>query len=100
MNLASIAGTIPTPGLAAYGAAKAALISLTRSLAREEAHAGVRVTALCPAFVDTPMTTWTGIAPAEMIQPEDCAELVRALLRLSPAARVPVVVVERAGDDV
>jgi hypothetical protein len=35
-----------------------------------------------------------------MIQPEDCAELVRALLRMSPAARVPVVVVERAGDEV
>lgn len=100
VNLASIAGTIPTPGLAVYGAAKAALISLSRSLAREEADAGVRVTALCPAFVDTPMTTWTGIDAAEMIQPEDCAELVRALLRLSPAARVPVVVVERAGDDV
>jgi hypothetical protein len=33
-----------------------------------------------------------------MIQPEDCAEIVRSLLRLSPAARVPVVVVERAGD--
>jgi 3-oxoacyl-[acyl-carrier protein] reductase len=100
VNLASIAGTIPTPGLAAYGAAKAALISLSRSLAREEADAGVRVTALCPAFVDTPMATWTGLDPADMIQPEDCAELVRALLRLSPAARVPVVVVERAGEEV
>ena len=100
VNLASIAGTIPTPGLASYGAAKAALISLTRSLAREEVEAGVRVTALCPAFVDTPMTTWTGIDGGEMIQPEDCAELVRALLRMSPAARVPVVVIERAGDDV
>ena len=100
VNLASIAGTIPTPGLATYGAAKAALVSLSRSLAREEAEAGVRVTALCPAFVDTPMTTWTGIDSGEMIQPEDCAELVRALLRMSPAARVPVVVVERAGDDV
>jgi hypothetical protein len=33
-----------------------------------------------------------------MIQPEDCAEIVRTLLHLSPAARVPVVVIERAGD--
>jgi NAD(P)-dependent dehydrogenase (short-subunit alcohol dehydrogenase family) len=97
VNLASIAGTIPTPGLASYGAAKAALIALTRSLDREEADAGVRVTALCPGFVDTPMATWTGLEADEMIQPEDCAELVRALLRLSPAARVPVVVVERVG---
>ena len=36
INLASIAGTIPTPGLAVYGATKAALISFTRSLNREE----------------------------------------------------------------
>ena len=100
VNLASIAGTIPTPGLATYGAAKAALIALTRSLVREERDTGVRATALCPAFVDTPMTTWTGLEAAEMIQPEDCAEVVRSLLRLSPAARVPVVVIERAGDDV
>ena len=98
VNLASIAGTIPTPGLASYGAAKAALISLTRSLAREEEDSGVRVTALCPGFVDTPMAEWTGLPGDEMIQVEDCAELVRALLRLSPAARVPVVVIERAGD--
>ena len=100
VNLASIAGTIPTPGLATYGASKAALISLTRSLVREESDTGVRVTALCPGFVDTPMAAWTGIEGAELIQPEDCAEIVRSLLRLSPAARVPVVVVERAGDDV
>jgi NAD(P)-dependent dehydrogenase (short-subunit alcohol dehydrogenase family) len=100
VNLASIAGTIPTPGLAAYGAAKAALISLTRSLAREEADAGVRVTAICPGFVDTPMASWTGLETEQMIQPEDCAEIVRSLLRLSPAARVPLVMIERAGDEV
>lgn len=100
INLASIAGTVPTPGLSAYGATKAALIALTRSLDREEADAGVRFTALCPAFVDTPMTTWTGIPGEKMIAPEDCSEIVRALLRLSPYARVPVVVIERAGDTV
>lgn len=100
VNLASIAGTIPTPSLAAYGATKAALIALTRTLDREEAASGVRATALCPGFVDTPMTTWTGIPTEEMITPEDCAEIVRALLRLSPHARVPVVVLERAGGEV
>jgi NAD(P)-dependent dehydrogenase (short-subunit alcohol dehydrogenase family) len=97
VNLASIAGTMPTPGLASYGAAKAALVSLTRSLDREEADNGVRATAICPEFVDTPMAAWTGLPGEEMIQPEDCAEVVRALLRLSPAARVPVVVIERVG---
>ena len=98
VNLASIAGTIPTPGLAAYGASKAGLISLTHSLNRELDEDGIRVCAICPGFVDTPMAEWTGLPGEEMIQPEDCAEVVRMLLRLSPAARVPQVVIERLGD--
>ncbi len=98
VNVASIAGTVPTPDLGVYGASKAALIALTRTLSREEESTGVRATALCPAFVDTPMAEWAGLEPEAMIQPEDCAELVRALLRLSPAVRVPVIVVERSGD--
>ncbi len=76
------------------------MISLSRSLDREEAESGVRVTAICPGFVDTPMAAWTGLPGEKMIQPEDCAEIVRALLRLSPHARVPVVIVERAGEAV
>ena len=100
LTLASIAGTIPTPGLSIYGATKAALIAWTNSLNREEAEHGIRATALCPAFVATPMTDWTGLAAEEMIQPEDIVELSRALLRLSPKARVPTIVVERVGDEV
>jgi NAD(P)-dependent dehydrogenase (short-subunit alcohol dehydrogenase family) len=57
----------------------------------------VRATAICPGFVDTPMAAWTGMPSEEMIQPEDCGEIVRALLRLSPAARIPQVVIERLG---
>jgi NAD(P)-dependent dehydrogenase (short-subunit alcohol dehydrogenase family) len=100
LTLASIAGTIPTPGLSIYGATKAALIAWTNSLNREEADHGIRATALCPAFVATPMTDWTGLSGEEMIQPEDIVELSRALLRLSPKARVPAIVVERVGDEV
>ena len=97
VNLASIAGTLPTPGLATYGATKAAVISLTRSLNEELDADGVRAVAICPGFVDTPMAQWSGLAGDEMIQPEDCAEVVRMLLRLSPHARIPQVVIERAG---
>jgi NAD(P)-dependent dehydrogenase (short-subunit alcohol dehydrogenase family) len=96
-NLASIAGTAPTPGLTVYGATKAAVIALTRSQNLELESAGVRAVAICPGFVDTPMAEWSGIAPEEMIQPEDCAEIVRMCLRLSPNARIPQVVVERVG---
>jgi len=97
VNISSIAGTIAAPGLAAYGAAKAGLISLTRSLNAEHAEEGIRATAICPGFVDTPMAAWTGMASEEMIPPEDCAEVVRMLLRLSPRARIPQVVIERLG---
>jgi NAD(P)-dependent dehydrogenase (short-subunit alcohol dehydrogenase family) len=97
VNLASIAGTLPTPGLATYGATKAAVIALTRSLNEELDADGVRAIALCPGFVDTPMAQWSGIDPDEMIRPEDCAEVVRMCLRLSPNARIPQVVIERMG---
>jgi NAD(P)-dependent dehydrogenase (short-subunit alcohol dehydrogenase family) len=97
INLASIAGTQPTPVLAVYGATKAAVLALTRSLNAELEGDGVRCTALAPAFVDTPMASWSGVPPENMIRPEDCAELVRAVLRLSPFARVPEIVVERMG---
>lgn len=97
VNLASIAGTTPTPGLTVYGATKAAVIALTRSQNAELDSDGVRAIAICPGFVDTPMAAWSGLAADEMIQPEDCAEIVRMCLRLSPRARIPQVVVERVG---
>jgi len=97
VNLASIAGTTPTPGLTVYGATKAAVIALTRSLNDELDADGVRAIALCPGFVDTPMAQWSGIEPEEMIRPEDCAEVVRMCLRLSLHARIPQVVIERMG---
>jgi NAD(P)-dependent dehydrogenase (short-subunit alcohol dehydrogenase family) len=98
ITLASIAGTIPTPGLAVYGATKAALIAWTTSLNREEADHGIRATAISPGFVATRMTEWTGLPDEEQISPDDIVALVRAVLSLSPMARVPNIVVERLGD--
>jgi short-subunit dehydrogenase len=98
ITLASIAGTIPTPGLAVYGATKAALIAWTTSLNREEAEHGIRATAISPGFVATRMTEWTGLPDEEQISPDDIVALVRAVLSLSPMARVPNIVVERLGD--
>src|SRR5439155_26132850 len=100
INLASIAGTTATPGLTVYGATKAAVIALTRSQNAELDSDGIRAIAICPGFVDTPMAAWSGLAADEMIQPEDCAEIVRMCLRLSPRARIPQVIVERAGSSV
>jgi short-subunit dehydrogenase len=98
ITIASIAGTIPTPGLAVYGATKAALIAWTTSLNREETEHGIRATAISPGFVATRMTEWTGLPAEEQISPDDIVALVRAVLSLSPMARVPNIVVERLGD--
>jgi NAD(P)-dependent dehydrogenase (short-subunit alcohol dehydrogenase family) len=95
VNISSIAGTSPSARLPVYGATKAAVVNFTASLNRTEEEHGVRATALSPGFVDTPMTEWVSLPRDEMIRPEDCAEVVHALLRLSPYARLPHVVIER-----
>jgi NAD(P)-dependent dehydrogenase (short-subunit alcohol dehydrogenase family) len=95
VNLASIAGTTATPQIPVYGATKAAVIQFTNTINHAEEKHGVRATALSPGFVDTPMTDWAPVPKEQMIRPEDCAEVVRALLRLSPSARLPHVVIER-----
>jgi short-subunit dehydrogenase len=97
--VASLAGTWPTRGFAAYSATKAAAVSLARSVAVEEAAAGVRACAICPAFVDTELSAWAHdrVPPAAMLDAADVAEAVRFLVRLSPNASVTELVLRRAG---
>ena len=60
INVASVAGIAASPLMSPYGAAKAGLISLTKSLATEWGEAGVRVNALCPGWTATELnrTLW------------------------------------------
>ena len=55
VNIASIAGIVGVPGMAAYCASKFALVGLTEALRREYYGSGIGFTAFCPGIVDTPM---------------------------------------------
>ncbi|VTU46377.1 Levodione reductase (plasmid) [Variovorax sp. SRS16] len=55
INTASIAGHVGSPGLVAYTASKHAVLGMTKTAALEGARFGVRVNAVCPGAVDTPM---------------------------------------------
>jgi NAD(P)-dependent dehydrogenase (short-subunit alcohol dehydrogenase family) len=96
--VSSWAATHPPAWLSIYGATKAALDAFARSAQLELEGKGIQVTSVSPATVETEMTRYaTGDIPAdEMLRPEDVAEVVRMLLRLSPAGRVPEVQIGRA----
>jgi meso-butanediol dehydrogenase / (S,S)-butanediol dehydrogenase / diacetyl reductase len=55
VNVSSVAGRVPQPYTTAYSAAKGGLTMLTRSLALELSPEGIRVNAICPGTVDTPI---------------------------------------------
>jgi NAD(P)-dependent dehydrogenase (short-subunit alcohol dehydrogenase family) len=92
VNMASDLGYIVVPGLGAYCASKGALLQLTRVLAAEYAQHNIRVNAVCPTMVDTPMARRTiathpdpdgwlrgveaGIPLGRIGRPEEIAEVV------------------------
>jgi short-subunit dehydrogenase len=99
VNTASISGKRGEAWLSVYSATKHGLVGFTEAMNKELSGDGIKSTALCPAFVDTPMTDFIKQhVPAEtMIRAEDVAEAVRMLLRLSPGCVIPEVLFERPG---
>jgi NAD(P)-dependent dehydrogenase (short-subunit alcohol dehydrogenase family) len=97
VNMASIAGRSGQPWLSVYGATKAAVINFSQAMNKELAAEGIKSTALCPGFVDTPMSDFIkgSIPPEKMITTADVAESVRFLLRLSPNCVIPDITFSR-----
>jgi NAD(P)-dependent dehydrogenase (short-subunit alcohol dehydrogenase family) len=100
VNTSSISGKRGEAWLSVYSAAKHGVVGWTEAMNKELGAEGIKSTALCPAFVDTPMTDFVKehVAAEDMIRPEDIAESVRFLLRVSPACIVPEIMFVRPGD--
>lgn len=85
VNLASGAIDIPTPGLITYAAAKVAVAQLSRTLAMELAPFQVRVNAIAPGWIDTPMNERHALRPDGTVDPDKKREYVeRRGAKLSP----------------
>lgn len=97
--IASTTGIVGEPLNSAYGATKAALISLCETLDTEHALDGVTATAVCPGYVATSMTEGLSdqVAQEDMLPPSDIAEAVLGLTRLSARTVVPRLVLTRPG---
>ena len=100
VNTASIAGKKGQGWLSVYSATKAGVVGFSQATQKECEQDGIQVTALCPGFVDTPMTEFIRgqVSQESMIRPEDIAESVRFLLDTSPACLVPEIVFTRPGE--
>jgi NAD(P)-dependent dehydrogenase (short-subunit alcohol dehydrogenase family) len=64
VNMASILGLIGSAGVGAYSASKHGVVGLTKTAALENAKSGIRINAVCPGFVETPMSDRTLRVPS------------------------------------
>jgi NAD(P)-dependent dehydrogenase (short-subunit alcohol dehydrogenase family) len=100
VNTSSISAKSGQPWLSVYSATKAGVVAFTQAMHKELGSQGIKSTALCPAFVDTPMTDFVKgqVSADEMIRPSDIAAAVAFLLDCSPACIVPEIQFLRPGE--
>ena len=87
-NIASICGKEAYPDVGAYCASKYALVGYSSALDQEVAQFGVKVTALCPSWVNTELAKNSPVPAEKRIQPTDLANAIRYVMTLSSGARV------------
>jgi NAD(P)-dependent dehydrogenase (short-subunit alcohol dehydrogenase family) len=102
LNTSSISGKRGEAWLSVYSATKHGVVGFTQAMNKELGSFWIKSTALCPAFVDTPMTDFVkgAVAPEKMILTSDVAEMVRPLLKLSPGCFVPEILFEQTGFEI
>jgi NAD(P)-dependent dehydrogenase (short-subunit alcohol dehydrogenase family) len=102
INTSSISGKRGEAWLSVYSATKHGVVGFTEAMNKELGPNGIKSTALCPAFVDTPMTDFVkGAVPIDkMIMTSDVAEMVRPLLKLSPGCTIPEILFEQTGFEI
>jgi NAD(P)-dependent dehydrogenase (short-subunit alcohol dehydrogenase family) len=84
INISSLAGKNALPNGAAYAASKWGLNGLTYSVAEELRSHNIRVSVICPGSVDTSLSPHAGKDKGKMLQPEDVAHAVEALVTQAP----------------
>ena len=92
-NIASICGVEAFADVGGYCASKYALVGYSSSLAQELSSSGIKVTALCPSWVNTEKASRASLKPEEMIQTNDIALTIRYLLSLGPTASIRELVI-------
>lgn len=99
VNTSSISGIRGEGWLSVYSATKHGVVGFTQAMNKELGTAGIKNTALCPGFVDTPMTAFVKQhVPAEtMITPDDIAQAVKYLLGTSAGCVIPEIRFEQPG---
>lgn len=84
INISSLAGKNPLRDGAAYAASKWGLNGLTYSVAEELRGHNIRVSVVCPGSVETELGPHSGKDPSKMLQPDDVAHAVAALVTQAP----------------
>lgn len=93
-NLSSRAGKFGIGSLGGYCMSKFGLMGLNDSLFFELAEFGIKVTALCPGFVDTEMAHLAKLPKEDRMSPKDIVKTIEFLLDLSPQCRVREIILE------
>jgi len=92
-NIASLCGVETFADVGSYCASKFALVGYSTSLTQELSSLGIKVTVICPSWVNTQQAIGAPIKPDEMIQPEDLAVTIKYLLSLGPTASIRKLVI-------